>query len=150
MSTEIPNPNHVQAVEKVGEEATVESAGEKIFLDMVNSTKLFSGPAATSGGWAIVEVDQNGRKVPNAVLMLAQNNLVMASWYDPAGLEDFVQNANVILAAVRNAMMASMPLIVAGQGQMEQAVQAKNEMDKKFGSQKQPIDWPPKNGKFSL
>lgn len=149
MSTEIPNPNHVKAVEKVGEEATVEDAGARIFLNMINSTKLFSGPTAASGGWAIVEIERDGKKIPNAVLLLAQNNVVMSFWYDPAGMEDFVQNATVILAQVRAATMASMPLIVANPDQMKQAVQAKNEMDGKFGSKRDP-NWPPKNGKFTL
>jgi len=142
------NPNHVKASEKVGEEATVQEAGAQIFLNMLNETKLLSGPAQMSGGWAMVEVDRDGRKVPNAVLLLAQNNTVAMYWFDLPGMEDFVQNSTVLLAGMRQATMASMPLIAANPEQMQQAIQAKDRMDK-FGSKKD-IDWPPANGRFSL
>lgn len=145
-SPEEQNPLHVKAVEDLGVGQTIENAGETIFRNMLAETKLFAGPGPTSGGWCMVEMNQDGKKIPTAVLVLTQNNAVFSAWYDVESMEAFAQSTMVTLQMLQQAAMASMPLIVANADQMQQAVQAKNEMDGKFGS-KQNIDWPPKDWK---
>lgn len=143
------NQNHVKAVEEVGTVGNMQDAGEKILRDMLDASKLFCTPGVSSGGWCIVEVDVDGKKIPNAVLLIAQNNTVTTVWYNLQAMEDFVRNAAMALQQVGQATMANTPLIVANNDQMQQALQQKEQMDRSFGSKKD-INWPPENGKFSL
>lgn len=144
------NPNHVKAEETIAEAVDQSAANTAIFRDMLSNVDLPMGPSQTSGTWGMLEVEIDGKKVPHAVLVLAQNNTATAYFFSLQNLEVFMQGGSTAFQALRGFVMSKSPLIVAGAEQLEQAVQAKSAMDKHFGSQKEPVNWPPKNGNFGV
>lgn len=146
MNNDVPELGRANPVEDVGRAPDMSAAGEAVFRDMLTNLKLFMGPGVSSAGWVIAEAEQDGRPVPNAVLMIAQNNTVSAVWYSPEDMENFVQNTMVAWQAMQGEMAKKIPLIVANPDQMNAALSNKRDMDGKFGAHRQP-NWPPEGWK---
>jgi hypothetical protein len=132
----------------IGEAETSPQGAEAIFKDMLANLPLFLNPAPFSSGWAIAALPdpETGREVPCAILMTAQNNTASAVVFSLPNLQNFTQATMGIFQALQAEVMKASPLLVADQGQMQQALAAKKKMDSQF-SARQPQGWPPEDWK---
>lgn len=86
-------------------------------------------PISHGACWQLVPIEENGKKVIVAVLALTTGNGLQAYWVGPNDMVQFVQQAQEVLNALIQENQKINPLVVASQGQMNEVLANKRQMD---------------------